>query len=82
MSRTPAAAHGRLDGTLSGTDAEGKPVEFVPEGLPVLPGQTRTLALTTSTSVSGAKQALKYPLRLNGTIDWEDGAFKVEASLP
>ena len=78
--RNTGDAHGRLDGTLSGRDADGRAVEFVPEGQPVLPGQTRTLAL--GVSGGGATPALKFPLRLNGTIDWEDGAFKVEASLP
>ena len=80
--RNTGDAHGRLDGSLTGRDADGKTIEFVPEGQPVLPGQTRTLALNINASGGAAAAAIKYPLKLNGTIDWDDGAFQVEASLP
>jgi fimbrial chaperone protein len=39
-------AHGRLDGSLDATDAAGARFEMVPEGTPVLPGQTRLIPLS------------------------------------
>ena len=38
-------AHGRLEGSLDAVDNKGRRFELVPEGTPILPGQTRTLAL-------------------------------------
>ena len=42
---TPGRAHGRLEGFLEGTDARGRRIEFTPAGLPILPGETREIAL-------------------------------------
>lgn len=74
-------AHGRLDGALNVRDADGKALELVPEGAPVLPGQTRTLALAVR-GKDGASAPLRFPLRVSGTLDWDEGAFKIEATLP
>lgn len=80
-------AHGRLDGSLDATDAHGKAFELVPDGGPILPGQTRSLLLTPKDASKGAdkdttKPLLQYPLKVRGTLDWDDGAFKLEATLP
>lgn len=74
-------AHGRLDGALTVRDADDKALELVPEGAPVLPGQTRTLALA-ARGKDGATAPLRFPLRVSGTLDWDEGAFKIEATLP
>ena len=39
-------AHGRLAGFLQGTDASGRRLEFEPSTLPILPLETRAIALT------------------------------------
>ena len=42
-------AHGRLAAFLTGTDAKGIKREFTPSTLPILPGETRTIALDVDT---------------------------------
>ena len=81
--RNNGNAHGRLEGLLEATTAQGTALELQPDGGPVLPGQTR--ALTFSTRQAGNAQAAvepTYPLKVSGTLDWADGAFKVEAQIP
>ena len=74
-------AHGRLDGTLGATDAKNNTFELIPEGTPILPGQTRTLAL--SPRLAGQTKAADpaWPLKAQGTLDWDRGAFKVNADF-
>jgi hypothetical protein len=80
--RNNGDAHGRLDGALDATDSTGQRLALVPDGAPILPGQTRVLALSPKATASGAAPTLKYPLSIQGSLDWDDGAFKVQATLP
>lgn len=80
--RNTGDAHGRLDGALDATDSTGQRLELVPDGAPILPGQTRVLTLSAKAPASGAAPTLKYPLNVQGSLDWDDGAFKVQATLP
>jgi hypothetical protein len=77
-------AHGRLDGSLDATDAQNTAFELIPEGTPILPGQTRTLPLTPR-QANQAKTAkapeVRWPLKAQGTLDWDRGAFKINADL-
>lgn len=75
-------AHGRLDGSLDAVDAKGQAFELVPESTPILPGQTRTLPLV-ARPVGGGQQApsVTFPVKGNGTVDWEKGSFKVNAEF-
>ncbi|AOW15928.1 hypothetical protein LPB72_21720 [Hydrogenophaga crassostreae] len=75
-------AHGRLDGVLEATNADGKTFELLPEGGPVLPGQTRMLTLNARSFGKEAPPQLLYPMKVEGTLDWDQGAFKVQATLP
>ena len=84
--RTPVAVvtntgdgHGRLEGALSATDAKGQSLELIPEGTPILPGQTRTLPLTPQGADKQPVPAVAFPLSSNGTLDWDNGSFKVDA---
>ena len=74
-------APGRLDGSLDATDGQNKSFELVPEGTPILPGQTRTLPLTPR--LAGQTKAVDpaWPLKAQGTLDWDRGAFKVNADF-
>lgn len=74
-------AHGRLDGSLDATDAAGARFEMVPEGTPVLPGQTRLIPLSPKAASDGKAPAPVYPLKAAGTLDWEKGGFKVNAEF-
>ena len=74
-------AHGRLDGSLDAQDAAGQALELVPDGTPVLPGQTRTLALQPRTEPNQKPRDFKLPVKVKGTLDWERGSFKIDAEL-
>lgn len=72
-------AHGRLDGSLDAVDANGLKFELVPEGTPILPGQTRTLPLAVRAEGGQKPPEVAWPLKASGTLDWERGGFKVDA---
>lgn len=74
-------AHGRLDGSLDAVDAKGLEFELMPEGTPVMPGQTRTLPLSIKTEPNQKPPEVTYPVKSSGTLDWERGSFKVNAEF-
>lgn len=74
-------AHGRLEGSLEAVDSQGRAFALVPEGTPILPGQTRTLALMPQAEDGRAAPQPAYPVKVEGTLDWAQGSFKVEATL-
>ncbi|MDM0116527.1 hypothetical protein QTI66_30740 [Variovorax sp. J22R133] len=73
-------AHGRLDGTLDATDARGTSFELVPDGSPVMPGQTRQIALVPRGDQNKPVEPV-YPVKVKGLLEWEKGGFKVDAEL-
>jgi hypothetical protein len=89
--RNSGNATGRLSGILKGTDAAGTTIEFSPETVPVLPGQTRTIALQPfeprpRAAASGAAipSRPKWPLRLRGTLEYGPpgtGRFEIDRSV-
>lgn len=74
-------AHGRLEGSLDATDSKGRAFELVPEGTPILPGQTRTLVLVPKAESGQPAPQPVYPVKASGTLDWEKGSFKVDVEL-
>lgn len=85
---TPAAtfhnsgtSHGRPEGVLEGRDASGKSYEFVVSPFPILPGETRAVALWPQAAPDQKTPPLAYPLRLQGTIEWEGGKQHIDATL-
>ena len=74
-------AHGRLDGSLDATDSQGRAFELVPEGTPILPGQTRTLALVPKGENGQPAPQPAYPVKASGRLDWDKGSFKVDVEL-
>lgn len=74
-------AHGRLEGSLDATDSKGRTFELVPEGTPIMPGQTRTLALMPKGEDGQAAPQPAYPVKARGTLDWEKGSFKINVEL-
>jgi len=85
---TPAAtfhnsgtSHGRPEGVLEGRDASGKTYEFVVSPYPILPGETREIALWPQEGPSKKAPDLVYPLRLHGTIEWDGGRQDVDSTL-
>lgn len=75
-------AHGRLEGAVEAVDAKGVAFELAPEGTPILPGQTRTLTLSSRLpGLSNTAHQPVLPIKAKGTLDWELGGFKIEAEL-
>lgn len=64
-------AHGRLGGFVSGVDAAGQKIDFVPEALPILPARSRLIPLVASVPGGGAVK-LTYPLTVKGNLEWSD----------
>lgn len=69
--RNNGNAHGRLQGFIDGTDASGKTYAFAPSTLPILPGETRDIALVPQPDRDNLPvPTLAWPLRLEGRLDW------------
>lgn len=62
-------AHGRLAGFLQGTDASGRRLEFEPSTLPILPHETRAIALTASERPETIAE-IDYPVTIKGVLEW------------
>jgi hypothetical protein len=80
-------ATGRLSGSVKGVDPTGRTVEFSPESVPILPGQTRRIALQpfeppgrTAPAARPANVAvIQWPLALRGTLEYGPaGAGRIE----
>lgn len=74
-------AHGRLDGGLDSVDAKGQAFELLPEGTPILPGQTRTLPLLPRAEDGQKPPEVVLPIKSEGRLDWEKGSFKINAEF-
>lgn len=79
--RNGGRAHGRPEGTLTGTDAKGKSFDFTVAPLPILPGETRAVPIWPQDEPDGKPAVVAYPVRLKGTVEWEGGKQPVDTSL-
>ncbi len=70
-------AHGRLEGFIDGTDAGGTRFTFSPSTTPIMPGETRPIALSPVLDDSGSPApAIQFPLTLKGHL--ENGKQRLE----
>jgi hypothetical protein len=76
--RNDGRAHGRLEGFLEGTDASGRRIEFTPDGLPVLPGETREIALNVA-SQADPRPTVTFPITIRGNLEWGGKSTPFEA---
>ena len=67
--RNSGTAHGRLAGLLTGTDDKGIKLEFTPLTLPVLPGETRAIALTANLEGGAPVAQVNYPVTVKGALE-------------
>ena len=75
--RNSGNAHGRVSGFLSGTDASGRSLDFTPSSFPILPGETRAVALI-ATDNRDAQANVQLPVTIRGTLEWESGRLPFE----
>ena len=68
--RNSGNAHGRFQGFLTGTDADGLRLDFAPADLPILPGETRPVALLPLGEGNQPAPAFRFPLRIEGSLEW------------
>jgi len=68
--RNSGNAHGRLEGFLSATDANGQRLELAPADLPILPGQTRQIALSPVVEAGQPVPVPRFPLQVKGALEW------------
>lgn len=73
-------AHGRLEGFVEATDADGKRTTLVPSMLPIMPGTTRAIPLFPVPEPDGRMPELAFPVRLKGELQWDKQRIPVEAT--
>jgi P pilus assembly chaperone PapD len=76
--RNTGNAHGRLEGFLEGTDASGKKIDFTPSGLPILPGETREIALNVA-GEGESRPTVTFPIAILGNLEWNGKSTPFEA---
>jgi fimbrial chaperone protein len=79
--RNNGRAHGRPEGTLTGTDANGKQFDFTVAPSPILPGEVRAVPIWPQDEPDGKPAVVAFPVRLRGTVEWEGGKQPVDATL-
>jgi hypothetical protein len=68
--KNSGTAHGRLSGYLSGTDAGKTSLEFAPTPSPILPGESRDIALTaTRPGDPDTPVTARFPLTVRGNLE-------------
>lgn len=80
--RNRGNAHGRLEGFVNGTDASGARYEMAPSDLPILPGETRSIAITpVSEEASKPAPEVRFPLTVKGNLEWGKNRLPLDASF-
>ncbi|MGS5089513.1 COG1470 family protein [Hydrogenophaga sp. A37] len=74
-------ATGRLEGFIDGTDAAGLRVELAPVDLPVLPGETRRIALSPVAPEGKPAPELRFPLSAKGSLESGKARLPLDTSF-
>jgi hypothetical protein len=74
-------AHGRLEGFVNGTDASGARFEMAPADLPILPGETRRIAITPVAENGKPAPTVRFPLAVKGNLEWGKNRLPLDASF-
>jgi hypothetical protein len=76
--RNTGTATGRLEGFVNGTDASGRSLELSPVDLPILPGETRRIALNPVVDQGQTPPQLVFPLSVSGRLEWADQGLPID----
>lgn len=79
--RNSGTAHGRLQGFVNGTDADGKSYELAPADLPILPGETRSIALVPVAEDGKPVPQPRFPLTVKGSLEWGANRLPLDLKL-
>lgn len=74
-------AHGRMEGVLAGVDSTGRRLEFNVSSFPILPGESRRVAIWPQDEPGGKAAEIRYPLRLKGDFEWAGGKQPIDVTL-
>jgi len=75
-------AHGRPQGVLEGEDTKGRLHLLTVSPSPILPGRTRAIPLWPSDPDDPRKSLeIALPIKIKGSILWEDGTLDVDTTL-
>ena len=76
--RNTGNAHGRLEGLLEGTDSSGRRLDLTPSGLPILPGETREIAIDIA-GEGDTRPEIAFPITIRGTLEWGGKSTPLDA---
>ena len=78
--RNTGNAHGRLAGFLNGTDASGTKLELQAGTTPIMPGETRGIALVaTKPGDPETAVAVRFPITISGKLEWgKNGSLPID----
>ena len=79
--RNSGNAHGRLEGFVNGTDATGQRLELSPADIPVMPGETRSIALVPVIEEGKPAPEVRFPLIVKGNLEWGKNRLPLDASF-
>lgn len=79
--RNRGSAHGRLEGFVDGTDASGARFEMSPADLPILPGETRSVAIGPVVEDGKTAPEIRFPLVIKGNLEWGKNRLPLDASF-
>ena len=80
--RNTGTAHTRLEGFGTMIDAKGVKWTVMPESMPILAGEARTVALQPQDEGDQKAPAqVAFPVKVNGTFDWSNQRLPVEATI-
>jgi hypothetical protein len=80
--RNTGQAHTRLEGLIDGIDASGRKFALAPSSLPILPGETRSIALVPEgDDPATPAPPIVYPLSLKGALEWGGQRLVLDARI-
>lgn len=79
--RNRGNAHGRLEGFVNATDAAGNRLEMTPTDMPILPGETRGVALGPVVDEGQPVPEIRFPLVVKGSLEWGKNRLPLDASF-
>lgn len=79
--RNEGTAHGRLEGFVTGRDADDRRIELSPADSPILPGETRRIPLLVLAEDGQPAPELRLPVRIQGRLEWAGGQLPIDLSL-
>jgi hypothetical protein len=79
--RNTGNAHGRLEGFVNGTDAGGQRLELSPADTPIMPGETRSIALVPVAEEGKPAPEVRFPLAVKGNLEWGKNRLPLDTSF-